>query len=367
VNAHEKEAIVSTTNAIAAVIHDQLGQVLTKAFKPGGENPFKINTKPNDGLLKQLQEPGDAAPRVSLGFALDIGSSALAALLDILPASGPLGALPKLDGLQLLDKLRGVLQSPLGLLERQRDLIANLISAHNPKALGDALSDLFKRILEDVPGPDSQNSVIKLHAFIGNDVGTTLPLATVMDAFKQAGQELAGIPESIEQALLNYFFKGDGYQTLDGEGVVSPVQLADLGKAVAGAVEAGSAVAGVQSFKGLFSKTNADRYLRDTIRVIVESAYDAGRGLTDRGGKPGVYSVVTAKLQNRPKFVSWFRGFSSMAESVAMRAVEVGTQGVSEFQTNPLIAAAAGTFAGTVARKLAQDSFLVLLREELHV
>jgi len=71
-------------------------------------------------------------------------------------------------------------------------------------------------------------------------------------------------------------------------------------------------------------------------------------------------------LQNRPKFVSWFRGFSSMAESVTMRAVEVGTQGVSEFQTNPLIAAA-GTFAGTVARKLAQDSFLALLREELHV
>jgi len=56
-----------------------------------------------------------------------------------------------------------------------------------------------------------------------------------------------------------------------------------------------------------------------------------------------------------------------MAESVTMRAVEVGTQGVSEFQTNPLIAAAAGTFAGTVARKLAQDSFLALLREELHV
>ena len=59
---------MSTNNAIAAVIHDQLGQVLTKAFKPGGENPYKINPNPNDGLLKQLQEPGDAAPRVSLTF-----------------------------------------------------------------------------------------------------------------------------------------------------------------------------------------------------------------------------------------------------------------------------------------------------------
>ena len=54
-----------------------------------------------------------------------------------------------------------------------------------------------------------------------------------------------------------------------------------------------------------------------------------------------------------------------MAESAAMRGVEVGTQGVAAFQTNPLIAAGAGSFAGTVARKLAQDSFLAVLREEL--
>jgi hypothetical protein len=56
-----------------------------------------------------------------------------------------------------------------------------------------------------------------------------------------------------------------------------------------------------------------------------------------------------------------------MAESGAMRAVEMGTQGVSEFQTNPLIAAAAGAFAGTVARKLAQDSFLDVLSTELKI
>ena len=50
-----------------------------------------------------------------------------------------------------------------------------------------------------------------------------------------------------------------------------------------------------------------------------------------------------------------------------MRAVEVGTQGVSQFQTNPLIAAAAGTFAGTVARKLGQDSFLAKLQTDLNL
>jgi len=45
--------------------------------------------------------------------------------------------------------------------------------------------------------------------------------------------------------------------------------------------------------------------------------------------------------------------------------VEVDCARRLEFQTNPLIAAAAGTFAGTVARKLAQDSFLGVRRTEL--
>lgn len=59
---------MSTNNAIAAVIHDQLGQVLTTVLKSGGKSPFEIHVNPNDGLLQQLQEPGDAAPRVSLTF-----------------------------------------------------------------------------------------------------------------------------------------------------------------------------------------------------------------------------------------------------------------------------------------------------------
>jgi hypothetical protein len=59
---------VSTNNAIAAVIHDQLGQVLTTVLKSGGKSSFEIHVNPNDGLLQQLQEPGDAAPRVSLTF-----------------------------------------------------------------------------------------------------------------------------------------------------------------------------------------------------------------------------------------------------------------------------------------------------------
>ena len=41
-----------------------------------------------------------------------------------------------------------------------------------------------------------------------------------------------------------------------------------------------------------------------------------------------------------------------------MDAVEEAVLGVSQFQTNPLLAAAASTFAGTAARKAAQHVFL---------
>ena len=101
-------------------------------------------------------------------------------------------------------------------------------------------------------------------------------------------------------------------------------------------------------------------------RIIVESAYDTVRGFKDTNGPQGQFTLVMTRVRNRAKFVAWFRGFSSMAESVAMRAVEVGSQGASVFQTNALIAAAAGSFSGTVARKLAQDAFLSVLRQELH-
>jgi hypothetical protein len=125
----------------------------------------------------------------------------------------------------------------------------------------------------------------------------------------------------------------------------------------------------LQPVKRLVSRATAEHYIRDITRIIVESAYDAARDLRERQRE------ITDALQERPgpngpaaierKFGTWFRGCSSMAESAVMRAVETGTQGVSQFQTNPLIAAAAGSFAGTVARKLTQESFLASLGRDL--
>src|SRR5262249_9730365 len=161
----------------------------------------------------------------------------------------------------------------------------------------------------------------------------------------------------------SYFFKKDGYQTVDGANVVAPIHLADIASSAANTVAGGAPSAEFTQVKNLLSKATAEHYLRDTIRITVEATYDTVRNLTEK------YTSTKTAVRDRKdtdekrqaieqKFVNWFRGFSSIAESGSMRAVEIATQGVSEFQTNPLIAAAAGSFAGTVARKIAQDSFL---------
>jgi uncharacterized membrane protein YjjB (DUF3815 family) len=53
---------------------------------------------------------------------------------------------------------------------------------------------------------------------------------------------------------------------------------------------------------------------------------------------------------------------SSAAGALALGVLNAGR---SQFQTNSLIAAAAGSFAGTVARKLAQERFLSSLGRDL--
>lgn len=366
-------------NAIAALIHDQLGQTLVRVFSEGvGKDLLDIHVNESDSLLAQLTGPGEGPPRISLTFGLDLLASSVSTLLDGLPApdGGPFGLLKKKDLTELMGRVRDKLGERLGLLGEQRDAIAGLIAAQDPADLRDVADRLFAGVLDvfrDSPdGPGlAVDSVSRLRQLLGKDVGTALPFSTILSALHRAGKNVSTIPQSVERGLLDYFFTANGFRTVDGERIVAPVHISDVKEAVGGAV-AERDLSGLQ-LRSLFSKTTAERYLRDTIRVVVESAYDAGRGWREPGGP---YASVVSGLKARAsaakpadtiekQFVTWFRGFASMTESATMRAVEVGTQGVSQFQTNPLIAAAAGSFAGTVARKLGQDSFLDILTADL--
>ncbi len=369
--------------AIAALIHDQLGQTLKSVFADGvGEGLFDIRRLDgHESLLHQLLAPGEGPPHVSIAFGLDILGNSISGLVGDLgdlptPSAGPLAFLKTSALADLKAKVREALGRRVGLLDRDQDAIADMVTAQDPSGLREVADRLFDGVL-DVFGGGAETrgaafgAVSRLRQLLGRDVGIALPFATIFNALQRAGRDAAAIPENVESGLLSYFLTREGFTTVDRERIVAPVHLSDVSEAFVGALEHRD-LAGLQ-LRGLLSKATAERYLRDTVRIVVEAAYDAGRGLTGPGGQ---VTAVTSELRNRSsegkpadaierQFVTWFRGFAAMAESAAMRAVEVGVQGVSQFQTNPLIAAAAGSFAGTVARKLAHDSFLAVLRREL--
>jgi hypothetical protein len=390
-------------NRIVAMVHDRVGEALASILS-GGDRPFFI--KPTDTLIAQLEDPKVTVPRVSAGFVGDIAVTSVSGVVSKLRSlsegiqSGVAAGEAKLaDAGELLTKVRNSLRGQLPFFPKldganaPGGVVENLVGLldNDPRDIGQAAEAFHGRVKEILQGlvrpgraDDDDASVGRLRQILGNDVGTIMPLAAIANAMRRA-KSATDVPHSIERGLLVYFFSSEGYQTLDGESVVAPVHLSDLKSVAAGILAAGpgldvkiNVAAPVKQLKGLITTATAEQYLRDTIRVIVESTYDVVRGFRDTDGARGRFGVVTTKLKERKetpadqeaivtKFVTWFRGFSSMAESGAMRAVEMGTQGVSEFQTNPLIAAAAGAFAGTVARKLAQDSFLDVLSTELKI
>src|SRR5262252_3197098 len=364
-------------NTIVAMVHDRVGEALA-SFLSGGDNPFFIRLSPADTLLAQLEDTSVTLPRVSAGFIGDIALSSVSGVVNKLrslsqdsQASGGAG-LPKLPNpADLVAQVRSALGRRLPFPPPQQDtnpegVIESLVGIldREGQEIGQATKDFqerFNTILGGLVRPgradDDTASVGRLKQILGRDTGTIIPIAAIANAVRGV-KNVADVPHSIEQGLLAYFFSSDGFKTIDGESVVAPVHLSDLKGIAESAISVGPKLdvkvnpASVKQVKGLFTTATAEQYLRDTIRVIVESAYDALRGLQSSDGRTGLFGTVTTRLRTRKQ---------ATADQEA-----VGTQGVSEFQTNPLIAAAAGAFAGTVARKLAQSAFLDLLTTELN-
>jgi len=158
----------------------------------------------------------------------------------------------------------------------------------------------------------------------------------------------------IPNGWLQYFFSDAGFETVDGIAITAPGHD-QLRSALAEPITAET----VKGLKSLVSERSAAQYVRDLIRITVEVASDTrysrnGRNLRQR--HQDLLELVGA--DNAEKARRWFKGAASLSESLVTSAVEEATLGVSEFQTNAVIAAAAATFAGTVARKATQHVFL---------
>jgi hypothetical protein len=304
---------------ITAVIQDRAASISAQHALP------RIMSMDGGSLFDQLADERLETPQQ---LALD-----LSALLDLL------------DLTTLLDEqdpLRTIFRNFIG---EPGEVIRALIDAKHPAETGAAV----KRLFAWDQMKDFRHLATTIGPFLQRQVSIALSFVTTL---KNLGEPLLwkGIPE----AYLTYFFGEHGFVTVDGIPILPPMHFGDVIP-----VGPASVKPELDKLKGLLSERTAERYVRDLIRITVEAAEDARYQLRVR------YRNLVGRVteDQRAKVMRWFKGMTSLAESLVTSAVEETILGVAQFQTNALIAASAGTYAGTAARKAAQHVFLGELGE----
>jgi len=302
---------MSDLNALTALIYGRVGKLLADGTGP---QLAKIQSKPGAQNLLQQLRGNTQLPQVDLDF--------FSGLLDLhdLVSERDLG-----------DQLRDFFADQVNVVKR-------LVEATSPAEILAVSREVVTDQLQDL-----RDTIVPL---IGRQFGIALSFVTTLRNLPTPEAR-----DAIQDAVLRYFFTKEGYETVDKVRIVAPVHLSDLDPKQFGQA------------KALLSERTAERYVRDAIRLIVEAAGDVRYlNLKKR------YDAMRDHMpddEKKTKFADWFRGFSSVAESTVTGAVEEACLGVAAFQTNPLIAASASTFAGTAARKAAQHVFLSELEARL--
>ena len=300
-------------------------------------------------------------------------------LFDMSPLSDDLD----LDG--LIDGIRTRLRSRLqGLLKRDPTTsdLADLDLTHvdlDDLKLGN-LRSLVQRLVDGDPiavirerigslaggagggGADQDKVADEVRSIVGRQVGVGLSFISTL-------RNLADpqLPAKVLAGWQSYFFGEGGFATVDGLQIVAPGHTG-LVKALTGETATPSGAEalarlnvqelqqGWRGLRGLLGERSAEQYVRDLIRIVVEVGGDQRYGLRDR--LPALLKSLSQSAQ-REKAERWFKGAGSMAESLLTSTVEQAALGVAQFQTNPILAAAAATYAGTAARKASQHTFLL--------
>ena len=271
-------------------------------------------------LLDQLKDSKRRSPD---GLSLDLG-----------------GLVDQLDVLDLVDdgdssRLRGRLHDVGSLAQR-------LVDGDGLKA---ARATIEKLVAGSAPTGGGSLPVL---ALLRRQLGIGISFATTLKNL--ANLDLA---REIPEGWKAYFFGDNGFETIDGMAIVPPGTPATCWPgSICRSVSLENLGAAVAELKGAFKERSGEQYVRDLIRITAEVAGDRRYKLRTR--YPAMLNAVT----DRDKAARWFRGMGSMAESLVTSAVEEACLGVAQFQTNPIIAASAATYAGTVARKATQHVFL---------
>ena len=218
--------------------------------------------------------------------------------------------------------------------------LSNLSGLGQRLLTGNVLSNIKKDIDGLLQGRGRSPLPSAIHGILGRQASIGISFLTTLKNLANAQ-----LPDQIVQGWMQYFFAGTGYETLDGVQIVAP------GRAALSTTDLNGLQ---QGLKGLLNERSAQQYVRDLVRILVEIADNMRYDLEKR--LPKLKAAVNPQAQ--AKAVRWFTGAGSMAESLVTSAIEELSLGVAQFQTNPVIAAAAATYAGTAARKASQHLFL---------
>lgn len=176
-----------------------------------------------------------------------------------------------------------------------------------------------------------------LRGIVHMEIGMVLSFITVLKNFE--GLRMEDYAESLNQ----YFFSQAGYKTVSGDLIMRPRF---------------PKVRNLEDARGIGNQINAERYIRDITRVIVETAGDALYDLRPRY----VRLVQQYQEDSRKKLIDWFDSFGDLAEASLLPAVEGIINGAFNLNLNSLVAAAIGTFCSVTARKATEHSYLALLK-----
>jgi hypothetical protein len=306
--------VLSTNNApgyaLVALIQDTLA---------GGLAAKVPLTRINSGIATTLAHELRNGQPVPRNLALDFSP-----LLDLL-------RLPALTGAPMVDK-DGKLDLPMlvaGLLD-PGELLKGILLSDSPSEVFNRVRDFFHQ------RPDLSNVFSSLGSFIEGQFAIALSLITTFRNLLAPK-----FPQAVLDAHLQYFFGKDGYVTVDEISIIPSMQLSsDLRQPV--------------DLQTTLREKTGERFVRDMITITVEAAGDVQYDLRDRYPKMAIM-LSSSQLDTAKR---WIRGFATMAESGVTSAVEESVLGVSQLQTNGLIAAAAGAYAGTMSRKATQHVFL---------
>ena len=316
--------------SLLTVLHDRAASLLNDAATFTG-SPGSAGL-----LLDLLRNPEISAPALDLGDLLD-GFQ----LSDVFDDVGRLGG------------------GPGGLIAGARQKFDGLIRGF---VAGKGIEGVRQSLLALRPG-NADMVRDRLLGSLTRQVGIGISFVTTV-------RNLANFPDIAEGILggwKDYFFGERGFDTVDGITIVAPGHdvLGQIGQGLS--LNVSKSLDSLKGLKGLLNERSAEQYVRDLIRITVEVAADARYTIGGRGVR-GRYELMGVKVsenlpadvgeKNRDKAARWFKGAASMAESLVTSAVEEAVLGVSQFQTNPIIAATAATYAGTAARKATQHVFL---------